>query len=176
MVVLHSHSRVGGNNRAHFEPETVYIVTVGSVPSLLGVELHRHTDASNHTRTHPNTHAQTHIAVVWKDLDFVYLSGGAGCSPLLWLSLENLLMVSVWFTLTQGWGIAIMISHVNQRYGKMKCWVSIKSCSKTHVNHQPLHKNLTFTTNWEISKWSAVKEMPFIMKFLLCEDDKTYLT
>lgn len=33
MAVLHSHSRVGGNNRAHFEPETIYIVTVGSVPS-----------------------------------------------------------------------------------------------------------------------------------------------
>lgn len=41
MVLLHSHSRVGGNNRAHFEPETIYIVTVGSVPSqYLGVEPH----------------------------------------------------------------------------------------------------------------------------------------
>lgn len=42
MVLLHSHSRVGGNNRAYFEPETIYIVTVGSVPSQpLGVEPHR---------------------------------------------------------------------------------------------------------------------------------------
>ena len=56
MVLLHSHSRVGGNNRAHFEPETIYIVTVGSVPSqLLGVELRRHTDARNHTHARTRT-------------------------------------------------------------------------------------------------------------------------
>ena len=76
MVPLHSHSRVGGNNTAHFEPETIYIVTVGVVPSQpSGVVPHRHTHARNHAHTH------THIAVLLKETDFVYLSGGVGCGP-----------------------------------------------------------------------------------------------
>lgn len=85
MVLLHSHSRVGGNNRAHFEPGTIYIVTVGSVPSQRsGVEPHRHTDARTHTHTHAN-------ALQWcgKRQTFVYLSGEAGCSPqcgCLWMA------------------------------------------------------------------------------------------
>lgn len=80
MVLLHSHSRVGGNNRAHFEPETIYIVTVGAVPlQLSGVEPHQH----NHAHIH------THIAMVWKETDFVYLSGGVGWGPYcccLWMA------------------------------------------------------------------------------------------
>lgn len=83
MVLLHSHSRVGGNNRAHFEPETIYIVTVGSVPSLLlGVEpAPAHTHARNHTHTH---------TLQWcGKRQTVYRSGGAGCSPCcgcLWMA------------------------------------------------------------------------------------------
>lgn len=32
MVLHYSHSRMGGNNTAHFEPGTIYIVTVGALP------------------------------------------------------------------------------------------------------------------------------------------------
>lgn len=78
MAALLSLSRVGGNNRAYFEPETIYIVTVGSVPSQhLRVELHQQTRACDRARTH----TRTHTAAVWKEADFVYLSGRAGRSP-----------------------------------------------------------------------------------------------
>lgn len=85
MVVLLPLSRVGGNNRAHFEPETIYIVIVGSVPSRhLRVELRRHThDHTLHIFKH------THVAALWKETDFVYLRGRAGCSPYcgcLWMA------------------------------------------------------------------------------------------
>lgn len=61
MVVLLPLSRVGGNNRAHFEPETIYIVIVGSVPSLhLRVELRRHTHDHTLPETYSNTHTSQH--------------------------------------------------------------------------------------------------------------------
>lgn len=57
MVLPYSHSRMGGNNTAHFEPGTIYIVTVGAAPlQLFSIEPHQDTDASNHTRA--RTHAQ----------------------------------------------------------------------------------------------------------------------
>ena len=96
MVLLHSHSRVGGNNRAHFEPETIYIVTVGAVPSqLFGCRA-----ASAHM------HVITHTLCSGVERDRLCLpKWRSWLYSLLWLSLDGLhvgdLVASVWFAVTQ---------------------------------------------------------------------------
>lgn len=63
MVLHYSHSRMGGNNTAHFEPGTIYIVTVGALPlsrSRYGVAqmlVITNSRACTHTCTDTHTHS-----------------------------------------------------------------------------------------------------------------------
>ena len=93
----------GWHNTAHFEPETIYIITVGVVPSqLLGVELHQHTHARNHACIH--THIDIHCIGVVRDRLCLPKWRSWLWSPQLF-SLDGLhvgyLVVSVGFTLTE---------------------------------------------------------------------------
>lgn len=65
MVLHYSHSRMGGNETAHFEPGTIYIVTVGALHwARSGTDVNNHTllrsCAIVQTLTHTDTRTHTH--------------------------------------------------------------------------------------------------------------------